>query len=120
MTSTRTSIFELQSRTPSGLLTVFGLGPLFTFLTPFYFLHSPLHLFFTYIIPIIPFVLVFDGYMSSLRTRSAEEVLALLSSDHDRRLLDGWRVRSGGEMHTWPMGYTHWIVGVKEDGGGDG
>jgi hypothetical protein len=111
-------IFELQSRNPTSLVTVFGLGPLFTFLTPFFFYASPLHLFFTYVVPIIPFVLVVDGYVSSMRTRSAEEVLALLDRDGSReKALQGWRIRSGQEMHTWPVGYTSWVIGVREDEG---
>lgn len=109
-------IFELQSRNPTSLVTVFGLGPLFTLLTPFYFYASPLHLFFTYIIPIIPFVLVVDGYVSSMRTRSAEEVLALLDRDGSKeKALKGWKIKSGQEMHTWPVGYTNWVIGVREN-----
>jgi len=104
-------IFELQSRTPSSLLTIFFLGPLFFLITPFYFWRSPGHLFFTYIIPIVPFVLAFDGYVSSMRTRSADEVLTLL--ERNGGLGKGWKVRSGREMHTWPMGYMSWIIAVK-------
>ena len=95
-------------------MTVFGLGPLFTLLTPFFFYNSPLHLFFTYIIPIIPFVLVGDGYVSSMRTRSPEEVLALLDREGSKeKVLAGWKVRSGQDMHTWPVGYMNWIIGVR-------
>lgn len=97
-------------------MTVFGLGPLFTLVTPFYFYASPLHLFFTYIVPIIPFVLVVDGYVSSMRTRSAGEVLALLNrGDGKGKSLQGWKVRSGQEMHTWPVGYMNWVIGVREN-----
>ena len=56
--------------------------------------------------------------MSSMRTRSAEEVLALLDRDGSReKALQGWRIRSGQEMHTWPVGYTSWVFGVREDEG---
>lgn len=88
------------------------MGVMIMFITPFYFWRSPGHLFFTYIIPIIPFVLVFDGYISSLRTRSAEEVQALMKECGAS--CDGWTVRSGHEQHTWPTGYLTWIVAIKD------
>ncbi|KAI9790035.1 MAG: hypothetical protein M1835_001256, partial [Candelina submexicana] len=61
-------IFELQDRTPLGILGMTVLFPLFLLLPPFYFYNSASHLFFTYIIPIIPFVITLDGYVSALRT----------------------------------------------------
>lgn len=106
------SIFELQERTASSFLTITLLGLLFFIITPFYFWRSPGHLFFTYVIPIIPFVLVFDGYVSSLRTRTPGEVLSLLKKSGGDA--DGWSIKSGHEMHTKPIGYVTWIIGVKE------
>ncbi|KAL2069601.1 hypothetical protein VTL71DRAFT_14280 [Oculimacula yallundae] len=105
-------IFELQERTISSLLTIFAMGLLMFFITPFYFWRSPGHLFFTYVIPIIPFVLVVDGYTSSLRTRSAEEVQALMKDCGAS--CDGWTVKSGKEQHTWPTGYMTWVIGIKK------
>ncbi|CAD6449140.1 0d52555a-b56d-42bc-a31a-1772494bb005 [Sclerotinia trifoliorum] len=105
-------IFELQERTLSSLITMFAMGIMILGITPFYFWRSPGHLFFTYIIPIIPFVLVFDGIISSLRTRSAEEVEALMrGSGVDTQ---EWKVSSGRERHTWPTGYMTWVMGIKE------
>ncbi|KAK2627785.1 hypothetical protein QTJ16_002431 [Diplocarpon rosae] len=104
-------IFELQERTVSSLLTMVAMGLLMFCITPFYFWRSPGHLFFTYIIPIIPFVLVFDGYVSSLRTRSAEEVQCLMRECGAS--CDGWTVKSGQEQHTFPTGYMTWVIGVK-------
>ncbi|PMD35596.1 hypothetical protein L207DRAFT_516548 [Hyaloscypha variabilis F] len=104
-------IFELQERTISSLITMLGLGLLMLAITPFYFWRSPGHLFFTYIIPIIPFVVVFDGIISSLRTRSSEEVQALMKECGAS--CDGWTVKSGHEQHTWPTGYMSWVIGVK-------
>ncbi|EPE25443.1 hypothetical protein GLAREA_01355 [Glarea lozoyensis ATCC 20868] len=105
-------IFELQERTMSSLITVFFMGLLMFFITPFYFWRSPGHLFFTYVIPIIPFVLVVDGYISSLRTRSAEEVQALMKSCGAS--CDGWTIKSGADQHTFPTGYMTWIIGTKQ------
>lgn len=104
-------IFELQERTISSLITILGLGILMLLITPFYFWRSPGHLFFTYIIPIIPFVLVFDGIISSLRTRSSEEVQALMKECGAS--CDSWTVMSGHEQHTWPTGYMTWVIGLK-------
>ena len=70
------SIFELQSRTLQSFLTIALLAPAALLFAPLYALqHRSLSaLIFTYLIPIIPFVLVFDGWMSSLRTRTPAEV----------------------------------------------
>lgn len=88
------------------------MGVLMFLITPFYFWRSPGHLFFTYIIPIIPFVLVFDGVISSLRTRSPEEVQDLMKKCGASA--DGWTVKSGHEQHTWPTGYLTWLIAVKK------
>ncbi|OBT86893.1 hypothetical protein VE02_03853 [Pseudogymnoascus sp. 03VT05] len=111
-TSDGFGIFELSERTPSSLLMITLMGFLFFFITPFYFWRSPGHLFFTYIIPIIPFVVVFDGYVSSLRTRTAGELQSLLKTSGGD--MDGWSIRSGRDMHTEPLGYVTWVIGVKE------
>ena len=69
---------------------------------------SPLTFFFAWVIPVLPFVLVFDGYMSSLRTRTPEEVEALLrrcGADASK-----WELRSGSEMHLWPCSFVNWII----------
>jgi len=105
------SIFELQERTISSLITICLMGLLMFFITPFYFWRSPTHLFFTYIIPVIPFVLVFDGYISSLRTRSPGEIQALMNQCGAS--CEGWTIKSGNEMHTFPTGYMTWIIAVK-------
>jgi hypothetical protein len=88
------------------------MGILMFFISPFYFWRSPGHLFFTYIIPIIPFVLVFDGYVSSLRTRSSEEIQALMKGCGAST--DGWTIKGGEAQHTWPTGYMSYVIGVKE------
>ncbi|KAI9743072.1 MAG: hypothetical protein M1818_003367 [Claussenomyces sp. TS43310] len=104
-------IFELQERTISSLVTIFFMGLLFALITPFYFWRSPGHLFFTYVIPIIPFVLVVDGYISCLRSRSPDEVHALMKQCGTPS--DGWAIKSGSAQHTWPSGYMIYIMGIK-------
>lgn len=70
-------------------------------------------LLFTYLLPVIPFVLVFDGWMSGLRTRTPAEVEAMLRA-RGGAAAEGWRVRSGRDKFIWPFGYMDWIVAYKE------
>ena len=120
--------------------------PLLMLLTPFFFYDSPLHLVFTYLCPIVPFVIVFDGYVSSIRTRTPKEVMDLLriaatnvaartwkgqeqsngggkpkQNGHEEQfraeqLLDQWKFMSGSEMHTVPIGTMSWVMCIKEKG----
>ncbi|KAI9708993.1 MAG: hypothetical protein M1812_007806 [Candelaria pacifica] len=109
-------IFELQNRTLPSLLTITTLFPLFLLLPPFYFYNSPGHLFFTYIIPIIPLVITLDGYVSALRTRTPEEILALVEKSGVD--VKDWRFSSGKETHTWATGGTmNWMAGMRGERG---
>lgn len=76
-------------------------------------------LFFTYVLPIVPFVVVFDGWMSSLRARTPGEVMALVERAKrepgtEAGLGEDWEWESGRECHTWPIGYTTYVVGRKK------
>lgn len=94
------------------MITITAMGILMFAISPFYFWNSPGHLFFTYVIPLVPLVLVWDGYVSSMRTRTPGEIKALMkecgASSND------WTVKSGAEQHTWPTGYMSYVIGVKE------
>jgi hypothetical protein len=94
------------------MITVTAMGILMMFISPFYFWRSPGHLFFTYIIPLVPLILVLDGYVSSLRTRTSEEIQALMKECGT--CTDGWTVTSGAAQHTWPTGYMTYVIGVKD------
>ena len=87
------------------------------------------HLFFTYVVPIVPFVLVYDGIVSCLRTRRWGEVMELVArvvagkeaegQKSGRRgdgaeLLAGWKFEGGGEVHTWPGGSMQFVIGIKD------
>ncbi|KAF6791744.1 hypothetical protein CSOJ01_14259 [Colletotrichum sojae] len=107
------AIFELQGRDIHSLLmpALLGIGV---------FLMAPLHawrlrsltvLVFTYLIPILPFVLVFDGYISALRTRTSVEVETIMRSCGAS--MEGWEIKSGRETHMPPIGYVSWIVAEK-------
>ncbi|EPS43048.1 hypothetical protein H072_2964 [Dactylellina haptotyla CBS 200.50] len=110
-------IFEIQSRTLSGFLSVAAIGPLLTFLSPF---HGPFwnfgHIFFTYVIPILPFVMVFDGYMSALRTRTPQEILDLIATlpEKDRA---GWEWKWGRQGFAKPVGDINYFIGIKNPSG---
>ncbi|RKF53125.1 hypothetical protein OnM2_108002 [Erysiphe neolycopersici] len=105
-------IFELQDRTPSSLMLMMLIGLLLFLVTPFYFWRSPGHLFFTYVIPILPFVVVTDGYISCFRTRTPEEVSVLIKNCGAS--IEDWRFLSGREQHTWPIGHMSWIIAIKK------
>lgn len=83
--------------------------------TPIYFLHSPGHLFFTYLVPIIPFIWVYDGYISCLRTRTPDEIKALLRRNVPAEKLEGWKFKSGQVCHTRPVGWLHWVICYKDN-----
>jgi len=108
-------IFELQGRNFTSFVTITLLWPLAMIITPFYFWHSPWHLFFTYLVPIVPFVWVYDGYISCLRTRTPDEVEALLRSRVSSEKLADWKFQSGQACHTWPIGWLYWTICYKDD-----
>ena len=81
-----------------------------------YFLNSPGRLFFTYLVPVVPFVWVFDGYISCLRTRTPAELQQLINKAvKDKSELRKWKLRTGSEMHTFPIGKVHWFIATKEE-----
>lgn len=115
---TRNSIFELQDRRMAGFLSccLFGIGTMI--MAPYYAVlwRAPLALLFTYVLPILPAVLVFDGWMSCLRTRTSDEVEALLrtcGAEGGEAEIAKWEVKSGSEMFMWPVGRVNWIICVK-------
>ncbi|KAI0386294.1 hypothetical protein F5Y04DRAFT_119905 [Hypomontagnella monticulosa] len=111
-TSEGFGIFELQDRSFIGLLTCFVFGFFIFLIAPLLYWWSPVRLFWVYIIPVVPFVLVFDGLISCLRTRTATEVETLLRTCGTDT--DGWEVHSGRERFLWPVGFLHWIICTKK------
>jgi hypothetical protein len=71
------AIFEVTQRSAAALLTV-AVSPLLVLLfTPFITPFSWRRLFFTYLIPAIPFFVLFDGIVSCMRSYSPKELLQL-------------------------------------------
>ncbi|WRT65650.1 uncharacterized protein IL334_002595 [Kwoniella shivajii] len=113
-------IFELQQCDIGSLIMIAMLGPLSCILTPFT-RPSLITLFFTYIIPLIPLVLVIDGWISVYRTRPVPHVLRLanlaalsLQLEGEDKGDDGeWKWEYGTRNHTWPWGKMLYIIGRK-------
>ncbi|WVQ94729.1 hypothetical protein IAU59_001809 [Kwoniella sp. CBS 9459] len=111
------AIFELQSCDVGSLVMIAMLGPLSWLVTPFT-RPSLATLFFTYIIPLIPLILVIDGWISVYRTRSTPHILHLANLASLSLALEGddephWKWECGSDMHTWPFGRMSWVVGRK-------
>ncbi|KAJ0414705.1 hypothetical protein BJY00DRAFT_305396 [Aspergillus carlsbadensis] len=94
-------IFEITARdVPTCLYSplVFFWG---FYVTLRWYWRSPIHLLFTYLIPVAPLALWIDGLISCLRTRTPSEIEGLLSrSGAD---LSGWKVTSGKRTVQWPF-----------------
>jgi salicylate hydroxylase len=83
------------------------------FISLVWFWSSPVHLFFTFILPVAPLVIWIDGFISCLRTRTNEEIQSLLvKTDLD---LSKWTFHSGQETVQWPLLSLNYYVGVKCD-----
>ena len=84
-------IFEAAGRKPLNILATF-LAPIAAFLvTPFMRPFRWSRLFWTYVIPVVPFVLLVDGILSCLRAYSTAELSQLVSS-------------LSGESYEWQIG----------------
>lgn len=100
------AIFEGQERSfPSILAMIFS--PISVILTtPFIFPFKIGRLVFTYIIPIVPLVVMWDGIVSSLRTYSVKEMnqLILEVKGHETYNWDVNRIKSGPGMLLYLVG----------------
>ena len=65
-------------------------------------------------IPVVPIVVMLDGWVSAVRTRSGEEILALMKKGGMEEEMQGWRFEDGYRLHTWPTGVMRYFVGIKE------
>ncbi|KAF2219783.1 hypothetical protein BDZ85DRAFT_304374 [Elsinoe ampelina] len=106
-------IFEMTHRTLPSLLntTIVILSCLLTTVVDYWW--SPMHLVFTYLIPVVPLFYMVDGYVSCTRGRTAEETWALLRKQTDVDL-DDWELSSGEQTALWPFGRLYWYGGVEK------
>ncbi|KAF2093190.1 hypothetical protein NA57DRAFT_48810, partial [Rhizodiscina lignyota] len=131
-TSDGFAIIELQDRRVWSLGLMLIDMPLLMLVTLLWFWRDPMHLLFTYTIPILPCIMPWDGLVSCLRTREFHELVQLLEKSatdsakdelHIRRtgnqsceVIIGevqWEIFGGRKMHTWPVGYMNWFVGRR-------
>lgn len=110
---TTSSICEMAQRNFTSLLNI----PVM-FLFPYWhtiarYRNSPLHLFFTYVIPLLPFLTAFDGLVSTIRCRTGEEIQDLL---HQKDLdLSGWTCKSGNIMLYAPVVHMYYFIAVRKE-----
>jgi hypothetical protein len=103
------AIFEAQERSFTSLLAMF-FSPISVLIsTPFIRPFKFGRILFTYIIPIVPFFVWWDGIVSSLRTYSESEMQDLINSLHKTDTFD-WeigRVKSGPGFILYLLGTTN-------------
>ena len=109
------AIFELQGRDLGSIFTVLCMFPLLWAGSWWWFWGDWSLLFWTYVIPVVPFVLVFDGVVSCLRVRRKAEILKLIKKSGAS--VEGWRFETGKELHTWTGGTMNYFIGIKEPDG---
>lgn len=127
------AVVELQDRRVGSLVLMLLDFFLVLMVTPLWFGGDRLHLFFTFVVPVLPFIQAFDGFVSCLRTRTFEEVMALVEEampGEERSALvrtvvgaegrelvrttrGDWVFEGERELHTWPLGYMNSIVGRR-------
>jgi hypothetical protein len=123
-TSDAFAIIELQDRRLASVIIML-LEPWLLFLvTALWFWHDRLQLFLTYAVPVLPFLHLFDGLVSCLRTRSFNETVALVDqvqghisagrpAKRSNARCGDWMLSHSRQMHTWPLGYMDVTFGKK-------
>lgn len=108
------AIFELSNRSLAAFMQVLLGGPLsIPFLTPFFKPFSWARLFWTYVIPVIPFCCVWDGVGSNLRAYTPDELRALVAKVPGHESYD-WQtgIAAGG----LPGVRVTYLIGVPRAG----
>lgn len=104
------AIFEGQERSLPSIIAMF-FSPITVLLTtPFIRPFSLGRLFFTYLIPIVPLLVWWDGIVSSLRTYSIDEMNALVNSLDGKDDFD-WEI---GKAKSGPASIPY-LLGVPKD-----
>ncbi|KAL7938711.1 hypothetical protein V8C35DRAFT_288956 [Trichoderma chlorosporum] len=104
------AIFELQDRSFASAVSVFMFGVGAIVMAPIFALkRKSLAIFiFSWIIPVLPFVLVFDGLVSCLRVRTPGEIESLLRGCGT--VTSSWEMQSGRCRFIWPCGHLNWVI----------
>jgi hypothetical protein len=101
-------IFELQDRTPASLFFMFIAAPINAILTaPFVKPFKLSRILFTFIIPILPLIIWFDGVVSNLRTYSEKELDELTKSlkNGDSYVWEIAKIKNGPGFILYLLGY---------------
>ncbi|MBK7883637.1 MAG: hypothetical protein IPJ81_07390 [Chitinophagaceae bacterium] len=101
------AIFEAQERSFTSIMSMLFSPISVLAFTPFIKPFKLKRLIFTYVIPIVPFIVLWDGIVSSLRTYSIEEMNGLVSELEDTNSFE-WetgRVKSGPGYVLYLLGY---------------
>lgn len=105
-TNSSIAIFEAQERSIPSILAML-LSPVSVLLTtPFIRPFKPGRIIFTYIIPVVPLVVLWDGIVSSFRTYSVKEMNELVNklNDRDKYNWDIGKVKSGPGVILYLLG----------------
>lgn len=105
-TNSSIAIFEAQERSIPSILAML-LSPVSVLLTtPFIRPFKPGRIIFTYIIPVVPLVVLWDGVVSSFRTYSVKEMNELVNklNDKDKYNWDNGKVKSGPGVILYLLG----------------
>jgi hypothetical protein len=124
------AIIELQDRRLSSLILMVVHLFFVLIFSVVWFWWDPVHLLLTYIIPVFPAIMLFDGCVSALRTREFPEVMALvdevlgtsianMEGAYDKvnsiytARREEWCFQGGRRRHTIPFGYINWVTGHR-------
>ncbi|MCY1014636.1 hypothetical protein [Pyxidicoccus sp. MSG2] len=88
------AILESARRTPAGILSMLLVPLLVLLFTPLVRPMTPLRLLLTYVVPVAPLVIFWDGVVSALRAHRPEELRAMTAS-------------LAREGYTWEVGETN-------------
>jgi hypothetical protein len=115
-TSDGFAIFELQGRDLGSLFMTLIFGLILALGSWWWDWGNWTDLFLSGIIPVVPAVVVIDGLVSCLRTRTEEEINHLLrrAAADVNGGLDSWTFEAGKEVHSSPFGKLSYFIGTKE------
>jgi len=105
-------IFEATQRSAPAIFTIFAAIVILLLCTPFIRPFRITRILFTYLVPIVPFIVLFDGIVSCLRTYSPAELKTLVEGVPDNETYD-WEIgeQSGGRN---PIPITYLIGHLRE------